>query len=206
MEMDEKNESLTATPSDAAGQRDRSEPEGSAGGRENQSAEKAEQGVAGSAGMVRGRFRAMMSNRKKSILIALLGLVSIAIGLSRTLGLNGTLGFRPYPRMSNSSGEPRDHYVEESLSPFFVPLPSTSAKRVAVIDFSVIWDGVASVRFKRKELQIRDSLYRSILERTKEGFDLHEQSPILEAEMSRTFRKSLGSKEIEIRIKSVKVL
>ena len=206
MEMDEKDESLSATTSEEAGQRDKSEPEGSAGGGENQSAEKGEREVARSAGMAPGRFRAMMSKRKKSLLIALLGLVSIAIGLSRTLGLNGALGFRLYPRMSNSSGEPRDHYVEESLSPFFVPLPSTSAERVAVIHFNVIWDGVASVRFKRKELQIRDSLYRSILEQTKEGFDPQEKSPILEAEMSRTFRESLGSKEIEIRIKSVKIL
>ncbi|UCE64616.1 MAG: hypothetical protein JSU59_05645, partial [Nitrospirota bacterium] len=94
--MDEKDESLSATTSEDAGQRDKSELKGSAGGGENQSAEKGAQAVAGSVGMAIGRFRAMMSNRKKSILIALLGLVSIAIGLSRTLGLNGALGFRPY--------------------------------------------------------------------------------------------------------------
>jgi hypothetical protein len=204
--MEEKDESLTGTLSDNVSQTDRSETSDSTDGGERHSAEKEEPDIPRPSGLALSRLRAFITNRKKPIIVGLLGLVSIAVGLSRTVGLNGVPGLGLRPPMSDSSGELRDHYVEEALSPFFVPLPATSSERVAVVDFTVIWDGLASVRFKRKELQIRDSLYRYILERAKKGEDLQEKAPILEAEMSRTFQESMGSKEIEIRIKRVKVL
>jgi hypothetical protein len=204
--MEEKDESLTGTPSENVGQADRSETSDSIDGGERHSAEKEEPDVPRPSGLALNRLRAFIANRKKPIIIVLLGVVSLAVGLSRTLGLNGVPGLGLRPPMSNSSGEVRDHYVEEALSPFFVPLPATSSERVAIIDFTVIWDGLASVRFKRKELQIRDSLYRHLLERATKGEDLQAKAPILEAEMSRTFQESMGSKEVEIRIKRVKVL
>jgi hypothetical protein len=205
--MEEKDETLTGTASDKGGQTDRIERSDFTDGGEKHSAETGEPDIPRPSGPTPGRLRALLTSRKKPIIIGLLGLVSIAVGLSRTLGLNGGvpgLGLRP--PMSDSSGEPRDYYVEESLSPFFVPLPATSSERVAIIDFTVVWDGRASVRFRRKELQIRASLYRHILERAKKGEDLQEKTPILEAEMSRTFQESMGNKEIAIRIKRVKVL
>ena len=203
--MEENDENLAGTPSDNLRQTDRRETSDSTDGGEKRGAEKGEPDIAQPSGLALSGLRAFIKNRKKPI-IGLLGLASIAVGLSRTLGLNGVFGLGPRPPVFDSSGELRGHVVEEALSPFFVPLPATSSERVAVIDFTVIWDGLASVRFKRKELQIRDSLYRYILERAKKGEDLQEKAPILEAEMSRRFQKSMGSKEIEIRIKRVKVL
>jgi hypothetical protein len=204
--MEEKDESRTNGPSNQGGQRDQNEPDGSMDGVGKQSAQEEGRDDVWSTGAAISRFRAALSQRRKTILFGVLGLVSIAVALGGMSGLKGVPGLRPYPFPSDSSEDLRGHYVEETLPPFFVPLPSTSSERVAVIDFTVIWDGLASVRFKRKELQIRDSLYRHILEKTKEGFDLQQKTPILEAEMSRTFQESMGSKEIEIRIKRVKVL
>ncbi len=204
--MEDKDESLNGTPSDNVGQADRSETSDYPNGGQRQSAAKGEADVVRPSGQAPGRLRAFIANRKKPIIIGLLGFISLAVGLSRTLGLNGLPGYGLHLPMSNSSGELREHYVEEALSPFFVPLPATSSERVAIIDFTVIWDGLASVRFKRKELQIRDSLYRLLLERAQKGEDLQAKAPILEAEMSRTFQESMGSKEVEIRIKRVKVL
>jgi hypothetical protein len=206
MAEEETEESRTNGASDEEGQRDQSERSGSADGGEPQSAPEGGQDAGRPAGTAISRFRAAISNRKKTILVGVLGLVSIAVALSGKSGLQGVPGVRLYPLLSDSSAEGRGQYVEETLSPFFVPLPSSSSEHVAVIDFTVIWDGLASVRYKRKELQIRDSLYRHILERAKEGFDLQGKTPILEAEMSRTFQESMGTKEIEIRIKRVKVL
>ena len=206
MDMEEQAESRTATPSDSIDQTERNETSGSAVGGAKHNAEKGGQNIPRPSGMALSRLRRVISTRKKPVLIGLLGLVGIAVGLSRTFSLNGVFGFRPHSSVSDSGAELRDHSFEEALAPFFIPLPSTSSERVAIIDFSVIWDGLASVRFKRKELQIRDSLYRFILERAKEGEDLQQKAPILEAEMRRTFQESMGSKEIEIRIKKVKVL
>ena len=205
-DMEEKDESLSGTAPDNVGQTDRSETSDSADGSETHSAQKGDPDVPSASRLALSPLRAFVTNRKKQIIIGLLGVVSVAVGMSRTLGLNGVPGLGWRPLLSDSSGELRDHYVEEALSPFFVPLPATSSERVAVIDFTVIWDGRASVRFKRKELQIRDSLYRYILERAKKGEDLLEKAPILETEMSRTFQESMGSKEIEIQIKKVKLL
>ncbi len=201
--MEEQEERRTATLSEKVDRKERQETSGTEVWGEKHKAGKK---VSRASGMARGRLRAAIAVRKKPIIIGVLALVGIAMGLSGSLGLNGMPGFRLHPPMLDSSGEPREHYVEETLPPFFIPLVSTSSERVAIIDFSVVWDGLASVRFKRKELSIRDSLYRYFLQRASEGEDLRDKAPILEAEMSRTFQESVGSKEIEIRIKRVQVL
>ena len=152
-----------------------------------------------------GRTIQLLSNHKWSFLLAL-GSFFILIGLGITIG----------PRWLNNQGEKRpgikldglfrDNLREEGLSPFFIPLPPSSSKRLVMIDFSVIWDGLASVRFNKVELKIRDHLYRYIVELAEKSEDLQQKTALLENEMSRTFREWLGMENLEIKIKEINYL
>ncbi|MBW1803964.1 MAG: hypothetical protein JRJ85_24930 [Deltaproteobacteria bacterium] len=99
----------------------------------------------------------------------------------------------------------KDHLQENILSPFFIPLPPDSSNRMLVIDFSVIWDGLASVRFEKKKLLIRNKLYGHISKLAQKKKNLKERNNYLEREMSRIFRKSLGREDLAVRIKAIRV-
>jgi len=92
---------------------------------------------------------------------------------------------------------------EKILAPFFIPAPVDSSRNVARIDLSVVWDGLAAVRFKTKELQIRDHLYQYALDLAKESEDLNNKLSFLEAGMSRIFRESLGVKNLVVKIREI---
>ena len=99
-----------------------------------------------------------------------------------------------------------DNLKEEGLSPFFIP-PSTDLSRGAIrIDLTVIWDGVASVRFKTGELRIRSEVYDYLKKIAEQNPDLDSQKSAMEDGMSGIFRKSLGVNDLAIRIKEIKLI
>ena len=140
--------------------------------------------------------------RRKWLLISILGLVFIFTGLGITIG----------PKWQNmkekrnsviSSDKIGKDLLEEGLSPFFIPLPPDASGQVVIIDFSVIWDGMASVRFKKMESQIRDHLYRVIKKFAEREDSIEQKTHFLETEMSRILKTSLGMEDLEIRIKGI---
>jgi hypothetical protein len=99
-----------------------------------------------------------------------------------------------------------DNLQEESLLPFFIP-PSSDLSRGAVrVDLTVIWEGLASVRYKSGELRIRAEVYEYLLEVAGKSEDLNAQKAVMEEEMSGIFKKALGVKDLAIRIKELKFI
>ena len=99
-----------------------------------------------------------------------------------------------------------DNLNEEILSPFFIP-PSDERSRGAVrIDFSVIWDGLASIRFSKRELRIRSDLSKFITDFADKTDDLNENIPLLEQEMTSFFRNALGVRDLAIKIKEIRYI
>lgn len=96
-----------------------------------------------------------------------------------------------------------DNLSEEMLLPFFIPHHIGLSKGAARIDLSVIWDGLASVRFKKKELQIRDNLYGYIVDFSKKNGDLSIKTSLMENEMSEMLRKFLGGGNLVVKIKEI---
>ena len=143
---------------------------------------------------------------KKWILISLLGLILIFMGLGLKFGpkiynsMEGSQSFIPSINIDD------DNLSEEILSPFFIPLETGSSKGAIRIDLSVIWDGLASVRYKKKELRIRSNLYGFIIDLAEETEDLNNRISFLEAEIGRVFRDSLGVRDLAIKIKEIKYL
>jgi hypothetical protein len=99
-----------------------------------------------------------------------------------------------------------DNLKEESLSPFFIP-PSPDLSRGAVrVDFTVIWDGLAAVRYKSGELRVRAEVYDRLKGIAENTADLSSQKAVMEEEMGAIFRKTLGVANLAIRIKELKII
>jgi hypothetical protein len=97
-----------------------------------------------------------------------------------------------------------DHLFEEALSPFFIRLPPKSSSRLLMVDFSVVWDGVAAVRFKKRELEIREYLFHHLSDLVRKKKNLQDRVPYLETEIARILQESLGREGLEIKIKEAK--
>ena len=97
-----------------------------------------------------------------------------------------------------------DNLKEEVLSPFFIPFSSPTSRGAVRIDLSVVWTGLASIRFKKKELQIRGDLYAYMTKLAEDNEDLNPMIPFMEEEIGRILRDSLGLKDLGIRIKEIK--
>lgn len=99
-----------------------------------------------------------------------------------------------------------DNLKEEDLSPFFIPPSADLSKSAIRVDLTVIWDGVASVRYKTNELSIRSEVYDYLKDVAENTEDLSSQKAALEEGMSRIFRKSLRVKDLAIRIKELRFI
>jgi len=99
-----------------------------------------------------------------------------------------------------------DNLQEQGLPPFFIP-PSADLSRGAVrLDLTVIWDGVASVRYKNNELRVRAEIYDYLVALAERNGNLDSQKTVMEEGMSGIFRKSLGTKDLAIKIKELKTI
>jgi len=99
-----------------------------------------------------------------------------------------------------------DNLQEEDLSPFFIPSPDGSSRGAVRVDLSVIWDGVASVRYKANELKVRAEVYDYLVGVDGEITDTDELKKMIEEGMTDIFRKSLAIKDLAIRIKELRVI
>jgi hypothetical protein len=99
----------------------------------------------------------------------------------------------------------QDRSIEEKLNPFFIPVSVGERQGVAVIDFSVIWDGLASVRYKKMELEIRDALFEHVKSLAEKDENFKDQALFLEEDMGRILRRALGVEDLKVKIKDIKL-
>lgn len=142
------------------------------------------------------------SGKKKWIFIILLGIL---------LGISGLgLVFKPdkfslffkkdFKQTGFSINE--DNLSEENISPFFIP-PGPNNKTIR-IDLTMVWDGLASIRFRKRELALRSMMYEKFYETARQNTNLNEQISYLENEVSSMLRKSLGVQNLVVRIKEIR--
>ena len=143
------------------------------------------------------------SGKKKWIflilIIALLGLTGLGlIFMSENFSLLLKNNDFQYSEISINE----DNLSEESLSPFFIP-PGPEAKTIR-IDLTIVWDALASIRYKEKELGIRNMIYEKFYENAQLHEDLNEQTSYLENEISSMLRKTLGVQNLVVRIREIR--
>lgn len=95
-----------------------------------------------------------------------------------------------------------DNLSEEILSPFFIP-PGLADDAIR-IDLSVIWDGLASIRFKKKELVLRNMMYEKFYTIAEQNPDLNKKLSYMEDEVSSMLRSALGVQNLVIKIKEIR--
>ncbi|MBW2015429.1 MAG: hypothetical protein JRJ01_01095 [Deltaproteobacteria bacterium] len=130
--------------------------------------------------------------------------LGVGLGVTVTQGKRIIPGETIRAAVSPHLKDPGKDYYEEKLRPLLLPLPSGSENQAVLIKFSVIWDGLTSFRYRALELQIRNRLYTHMKSLVAREQDPQDKTPLLEAEMSRILRESLGTGDLAIKIKEVK--
>ncbi len=142
------------------------------------------------------------SGNKKWIFLIILGILLAISGLGIKYAPN-RLPFLTNKKFNNTEiNIDEDNLSEEILSPFFIP-PGPSDNTIR-IDLSIVWDGLASVRFKKKELGIRKMMYDKFYNMAEQNQDLNEKIPYLENEVSSMLRSTLGVQNLVVKIKEIR--
>lgn len=156
-----------------------------------------------SSGTGRGKTRAK-SGRIKWVLLILFGIVLAASGITIKLEPGFFIGKKNKAHQASDINMNDDNLSEQELSPFFIPPSEENKKGPIRIDLSVVWDGLASVRFMEKKLLLRSQVYDRITEMAKQSDDLNKKITVLENVIASIFRKGLGVHNLAIRIKEIK--
>jgi len=114
-------------------------------------------------------------------------------------------GNDPRSRPLGGSLSPEDSLRQEDLTRFYIPLPKDSEKLVMVVDFSVVWDALAAVRFKKAEVSIRDRVYDSLSILAAKDEGVKENTLVIEEAISNVLRETLRAEALSVKVKEVKV-
>ncbi|NLA74296.1 MAG: hypothetical protein GX846_02270 [Deltaproteobacteria bacterium] len=95
-----------------------------------------------------------------------------------------------------------DNLSEEVMSPFFIP-PGPSDKAIR-IDLTIVWDGIASITFKKNELSARQMMSERFIKLAGQRPDLNVVKSDLENEIGSMLKSSLGVQILNIRIKEIR--
>jgi hypothetical protein len=141
---------------------------------------------------------------RKAVLSVASALILVVVGVAFYGASEGTRG--PESRQASLSGDQalQDGLRQEEMPRFYIPLPSTSQSRVTVVDFSVVWDALSAMRFKRMESPVRDRLYALMLGMVGKGEDLQDRTSTLETEMGRILREALRTDNLAVRVREVR--
>ncbi len=135
----------------------------------------------------------------------------IIIGIVVVLGASGTLYlFMPERFTSLFKKEfkgpaiiSEDNLTEENISPFFVP-PGDNDKKTIRIDLTMVWDGIASLKYKNNELNARNMMSEQFHKLAKQHQDLNVIKSDMENEIGSMLRTTLGVQNLVIRIKEIR--
>ncbi|MEW6669184.1 MAG: hypothetical protein AB1512_28565 [Thermodesulfobacteriota bacterium] len=156
---------------------------------------------AGKRGLV-ARLRPL--HERRWMIVAASAVALVVAGLAFFPGDEGTGGRHPRQAPPSRERALQDGLRQDELPRFYIPLPQTSQNRVAVVDFSVVWDALSAVRFKKIESQVRDRLYAFMLGTAGKGEDLQDKVSLLEAEMDRIFRESLRTENVAVKVREIR--
>jgi len=150
-----------------------------------------------------GRLRraGLRPGRKKWVYVGVLGVISLGIALKLAYPLL-SIHLDPFGRFhkQDTGVRPEDY---ESMSPFFIPMPSGRDKVAARVDIRVKWDRLTGARFKRDAVLIRQRIYLYLRELERWSEDLEANRRVLEEGIGRILRQTLGVKDVDVLVESI---
>jgi hypothetical protein len=96
-----------------------------------------------------------------------------------------------------------DNLTEANISPFFVP-PGQTEKKTIRIDLTIVWDGIASLKYKNNELNARNMMSERFNKFAGAHQDLNVIKSDMENEIGSMLRTTLGVQNLLIRIKEIR--
>lgn len=142
---------------------------------------------------------------RKAVLFTAAGVLLLMLaGWGYLAGRGAKEGNDARMRPTSKTAVADDGLRREDLSRFYIPVPQNGPNLVLVIDFSVVWDAVAAVRYRKMEVPLRNRLYESLSRLAAREEGLQDNIPMLEEEMERVFRESLRADALSVKISEVK--
>lgn len=142
--------------------------------------------------------------RKKRLILSVTVLVLAVVVVSAFFLFRLPFFGEAFPTASEDLVVP-DDFHEQKLAPFFIPLSEGGAGKMAVVAPVALWDELTSLRFQRKEHQIRNRLYEFLVHFEEGGGNLEKKISTLQSRMSNIVRESLGIEDLTIRVREVKI-
>lgn len=141
-------------------------------------------------------------SKKRSVLAIMLPLMALAaIGL--TIEPKWFKKKETETPVQMGSAISQESLKEESLSPFFIPLSRNKNRRMARIDLSVVWSALASVKYSKNELRIRDQMFSQLISFAGENKDLDNGQSLLENDLKGILQNSLGIYNLEVKVREI---
>lgn len=125
----------------------------------------------------------------------------IAIGI--TLNSRYFETVKEKPPTPSRRAVPLDSLNEESLSPFFIPLTVDKNGRMVRVDLSVIWYALASVKYKKNRLQIRDQMFNHLKLFFRDNRDSNNGPELLENNLKEILQNVLGIYNLEVKVREI---
>jgi hypothetical protein len=104
------------------------------------------------------------------------------------------------------TGMDMENLNEENLTPFFIPPSRTGTGEAARIDISVVWDGLAAVKYRKKEIRIRNKIYNELRLIAENIDDLKGGVPFMEEKIAFLLMDSLEVNNLSVKIREIKFL
>lgn len=125
----------------------------------------------------------------------------VAIGLTLAPGLAGKEKTKT-PAPAGSTIFP-ESLKEENLAPFFIPLSGDKNRRMVRVDLSAVWSALASIKYRKNEIRIRDQMFGHLRSLTREKKDLNASPDLLENRLEGVLRNSLGIYDLEVKVREI---
>jgi hypothetical protein len=143
--------------------------------------------------------------RRKPVLFAFAAMLLAGVGLlAFRTGSMWTEKTEKETSSASLSRSPEDGLRQEDLPRFYIPLPGGGPVQLLVVDFSVVWDPLSAVRFRKAEVSLRDRLYDSLTGLAANVEDLGDKPRVIEDEMGRVFREALRTEALSVKVRGVK--
>ena len=153
-------------------------------------------------GRIRSSFAGII--RKKRLMLSLIVFVAAVVVVS-TLFLSRLSFFGKRSPFAAEDIVIPDNFREEKLAPFFIPLSEGESGNMAAVDAVALWDDLTSLRFQKKEHQIRNRLYQFLVHFEEGEVDLKGKVSSIQSQMSSIVRESLGIEDVTIRVREIKI-
>ena len=101
------------------------------------------------------------------------------------------------------SDNENDNLTEDVIDPFYIPTPDSSDHALVKLNMSVIWDGLAQVRYRSREVELRGTIYRMLTDMASDPGGQAMKQEVVERELTMKLRATLSVQNLQVKVKDI---